>query len=155
MEVTEMSELSMSKAEREQFLAETRLGILSVADEDGRAPLSIPVWYTYEPGGRIVFLTEAKSKKVRLLRKSGRATFVAQNESLPYRYVTVEGPVSFESKYDPKREIDDVAIRYLGPDLGKRYVASTKELYASAEQVLVSIRPERWASADFSKMMPS
>ncbi|MGH7805113.1 MAG: pyridoxamine 5'-phosphate oxidase family protein [Candidatus Binatia bacterium] len=150
-----MSELSMSKAEREAFLAETHVGLLSVTDEDGRAPLSIPVWYTYEPGGRIVFLTEEKSKKVRLLRKSGRATFVAQTGTLPYRYVTVEGPVSFESDYDPKREIEDVAIRYLGRELGKRYVASTKEMYANAEQVLVSIRPERWASADFSKMMPS
>ena len=150
-----MSELSMSKAEREAFLAATHVGIVSVADEDGRAPLSIPVWYTYEPGGRIVFLTEAKSKKVRLLRKSGRATFVAQTETLPYRYVTVEGSVSFEAKYDPRKEIDAVAIRYLGPELGKKYVAQTKEFYAAAEQVLVTIRPERWASADFAKMMPS
>ena len=149
-----MSELSMSKTQRETFLADTHVGIVSVADEDGRAPLSVPVWYRYEPGGSIVFVTDAKSKKVRLLQKSGRATFVVQSESQPYGYVTVEGPVSFETKYDPGREIDEVALRYLGPELGKLYLESTKEMYAATENILVVIRPERWSSADFAKMLP-
>ena len=52
-----MGELSMSRKEREEFLAETHVGILSVTEEGGRAPLSIPIWYRYEPGGAVHFIT--------------------------------------------------------------------------------------------------
>ena len=36
--------LAMSRAEREAFLAATRVGIVSIAEE-GRGPLAVPVWY--------------------------------------------------------------------------------------------------------------
>jgi nitroimidazol reductase NimA-like FMN-containing flavoprotein (pyridoxamine 5'-phosphate oxidase superfamily) len=88
-----MGSLSMSRQEREQFLADTHVGIVSIADE-GRAPLSAPVWYRYEPGGAIHFVTDGSSKKTRLSREAGRATFVAQIETPPYEYVTVEGPAA-------------------------------------------------------------
>ena len=47
-----MSGISLSRKEREEFLAETHVGVFSVAEDGGRAPLSIPVWYRYEPGSR-------------------------------------------------------------------------------------------------------
>ena len=34
----------MTRTEREAFLAETRVGMLSV-NEPGRGPLTVPVWY--------------------------------------------------------------------------------------------------------------
>ena len=45
--------LTMSRAEREDFLAGLHVGVLSVASPDGRGPLSAPVWYTYQPGGTV------------------------------------------------------------------------------------------------------
>lgn len=149
-----MAEWSMSKTDRDAFLAKTHVGVFSVTDEDGRAPLTIPVWYRYEPGGPIVFVTDGNSKKVRLLGKTGRASFLVQSETPPYRYVTVEGPVSVERSFDWKREVDDVAIRYLGAEMGKRYLEVTKEMYAAMDNVLVVIRPERWASADLGALLP-
>ena len=54
--------LAMTKAEREAFLAETRVAVISVAEPD-RGPLTIPVWYSYEPGGVVRFVTAGTSKK--------------------------------------------------------------------------------------------
>ena len=147
-----MGELSMSRAEREKFLAETHVGILSVAEEGGRAPLTLPIWYRYEPGGSVHFITDGNSRKGALLKKAGRATLVAQNEALPYKYVTVEGPVTISREYDRVREIEEVAYRYLGRELGEMYLKSAADDYASAENVLVTIKPERWGSADFEKL---
>ena len=44
---------TMSRAEREEFLAGLHVGVLSVASPDGRGPLTVPVWYTYQPGGTV------------------------------------------------------------------------------------------------------
>ena len=41
----------LSKEEREAFLAEPRIGVVSVAGDDGRPPLAVPIWYGYDPGG--------------------------------------------------------------------------------------------------------
>jgi len=135
-----MGVLSMSRQEREDFLGQTHVGVISVAEDGGRAPLSVPVWYRYEPGGAVHFVTDGNSRKAALLREAGRATLVAQNESLPYKYVTIEGPVTFGREFDRVREI------------GEMYLRSAADDTAAADNVLVSITPERWGSADFSKL---
>ena len=45
-------DLRMTRAEREAFLADVHVGVLSIA-EPGRGPLAAPIWYGYEPGGEI------------------------------------------------------------------------------------------------------
>ena len=42
----------LSREEREAFLALPHIAVLSVANHEGRAPLCMPVWYGYQPGGR-------------------------------------------------------------------------------------------------------
>jgi len=42
--------LSMSAKEREAFLAGLHVGVISIV-EPGRGPLTVPIWYAYEPGG--------------------------------------------------------------------------------------------------------
>ena len=46
-----MSDASLSVADREQFLAEPHIAALSVAAGPDRGPLTLPIWYQYEPGG--------------------------------------------------------------------------------------------------------
>lgn len=138
---------AMEKAAREAFLAETRVGVLGLADGSG-GPLLLPVWYAYEPGGVVRFVTGGASRKVGLLRSSGRASLIVQSEEVPYRYVSVEGPVSF-GRPDPERDVRAMAIRYLGPEMGEVYLQMT-----AAEQegtVLVELRPERWRTVDYSR----
>jgi nitroimidazol reductase NimA-like FMN-containing flavoprotein (pyridoxamine 5'-phosphate oxidase superfamily) len=40
--------LAMTKQERERFLADLHVGIISIPEE-GRGPLTVPIWYSYEP----------------------------------------------------------------------------------------------------------
>jgi hypothetical protein len=139
--------LAMTKAEREAFLADTHVAVVSVADE-GRGPLAVPVWYRYEPGGELRFVTGGASRKVERIRRSKRVTVCAQSETMPYRYVTVEGPVTIGVP-DFERDVREVAIRYLGPQMGEVYLAATEAEHATA--VVVALRPARWWSADFGK----
>lgn len=146
-----MGAISMSRAEREAFLADTHVGVFSVAEEGGRGPLSVPVWYRYEPGGSACFVTPGDSRKIALLaRTGGRATLSVQTESLPYKYVTIEGPVTVSREFDQVREVDEVAYRYLGPEIGKKYLDFAATM--APDNVLVSLKPERWATGDFSKV---
>lgn len=45
----------MTEQERQEFLAEPRVGVLSVASD--RPSLSVPLWYGYRPGGNLSFFT--------------------------------------------------------------------------------------------------
>jgi nitroimidazol reductase NimA-like FMN-containing flavoprotein (pyridoxamine 5'-phosphate oxidase superfamily) len=145
-----MPSLAMSQAEREAFLAGTHVAILAVA-EPGRGPFAVPVWYVYEPGRDVRVVTGGASKKLPLLRSAGRATLCAQEETPPYRYVTVEGPIAIGPP-DQERDVRDTALRYLGPQMGEVYLRATAAENAAA--VLVTLRPERWMTADFHKWRP-
>lgn len=140
--------LAMSRAEREAFLADTRVGIVSIAEE-GRGPLAVPVWYRYAPGGEVLFATSDTSRKLRLLRRAGRASLCVQTETAPYLYVSVEGPTTI-GEIDFERDTREMAVRYLGPEMGQAYMAMTYPDGVTSE-VLVRLRPERWWSADFRK----
>jgi nitroimidazol reductase NimA-like FMN-containing flavoprotein (pyridoxamine 5'-phosphate oxidase superfamily) len=143
-----MAALTMSRAEREAFLADTHVGMVSIA-EAGRGPLVVPVWYKYEPGGVVRFGTGARSRKAALLRKAGRVGFCVQTESPPYQYVSIEGPVEIGA-VDFERDMKEMAIRYLGQQMGEMYLAT---LSADPEpSILVTIKPERWYSVDYSKL---
>jgi nitroimidazol reductase NimA-like FMN-containing flavoprotein (pyridoxamine 5'-phosphate oxidase superfamily) len=104
---------SMSHEERETFLAEARVAILAV-DEPGRGPLALPLWYEYRDGV-IEFGVDAGSRKAQLLRAAGRATVVVQDETPPYRFVSVEGPVE---PAEHERDVLALATRYLGAEFG-------------------------------------
>ena len=60
--------LAMTRQERERFLADPHVGIISIAEE-GRGPLTVPVWYSYEPGGDLRVVTGRTSRKGRLLER--------------------------------------------------------------------------------------
>ncbi|CAB4618278.1 unannotated protein [freshwater metagenome] len=140
-----MSALAMSTAEKEQFLADLHVGVLSIERADG-PPLTVPVWYIYEPGGELWFLIDLDSLKGHLLQKSMRFSLCAQSESLPYKYVSVEGTATI-SAADKELHSRPMAHRYLGPIEGDKYV----DRGSDSGSVRVSTRPERWFSVDYSK----
>lgn len=143
-----MPSLAMSRAEREAFLAATHVAIVSIGEPE-RGPLTVPVWYRYEPGDAVRFVTGARSRKANLIRQSGRIGFCVQTDSPPYKYVSIEGPVTL-GEPDHERDVRQVAIRYLGKEMGEMYLAM---IAAEPEpSVLVIMRPERWYSVDYSKL---
>ena len=139
--------LSMSRAEREAFLAETRVAVVSVAEE-GRGPLTLPVWHIYEPGAQVRFVTGGLSRKAHLIRKAPRLSLCVQTETPPYRYVSVEGPVALGVP-DYERDIRPTALRYLGTQLGELYLQATAGDRAGS--ILITLSPERWLSVDYGK----
>jgi PPOX class probable F420-dependent enzyme len=139
--------LSMSRADREAFLAGVHVGVLSIA-EPGRGPLAVPIWYGYEPGGELWVLTGRDSRKGRLLAASPRVSLCVQTETPPYRYVSVEGPVVSVGRADRERDARRLAHRYLGKELGDRYMEATA---GEEDSILVRMRPERWLTVDYSK----
>ena len=139
--------LAMTRQERESFLSDVHVAILSIA-EAGRGPLAVPVWYAYERG-EIRFVTARTSRKGRLLERAGRVSLCAQTETSPYKYVSVEGPIVAIEPADLERDRRPLARRYLGAEGGDAYVTETRDAYA--DNVLVRVRPERWLTVDYSK----
>ena len=142
--------LFMTKQEREAFLAEVHVGVISIA-EIGRGPLTVPIWYNYEAGGEIRIMTGRESRKGRLLAHAGRFSLCAQTESPPYKYVSVEGPIVSTEAADIERDLRPLARRYLGKEGGDRYVEETRNLPTHSDNVLIRMRPERWLTTDYSK----
>lgn len=140
----------MSRDEREAFLADVHVGILSV-EEPGRGPLCMPIWYGYEPGGDVWIVTERSSRKGRLLEKAGRFSLCAQTETPPYKYVSVEGPIVAYAASELEAHERPLAHRYLGRKAGDAYIEQTGGSEARAEAVRICMRPERWLSVDYAK----
>ena len=142
--------LTMSRQERESFLAGVHVGVISIAEE-GRGPLTVPIWYGYEPGGDLWIVTERSSRKGRLLEKARRFALVAQTEAPPYKYVSVEGRVVSIAPADLERDLRPLAHRYLGRERGDGYSEATGGSEARDESVVVRMRPERWLTTDYAK----
>jgi len=131
---------------REAFLAEPHVGVLSIAREAGAPPLSTPVWYAYEPGGEVVVTIGRNSEKARLLEVSPTASLCAQTESLPYRFVTVSGPVEIGPADGEVRRT--IAARYLPADRLDAYLSSGDP----EASVTIRLHPTSWFTNDYSRL---
>src|SRR6201994_8410 len=136
---------SLSVSDRERFLAEPHVAALSVSNGPDRGPLTLPIWYQYAPGGEAWVLTEAGSRKARLIETAGRFSLMADRVMPTVRYVSVEGPVTrIVSGTDEL--LREITARYLPP----AQVQASLD-FARAElgqQVAIYLRPEHWLTAD-------
>ena len=142
----------LTEQERQAFLAEPHVGVLSVASDDDRPPLTVPVWYGYRPGSNISFFTGTQGRKARktgLIRKAGVLSLSVQREEFPYKYVTVEGTVVQVDRPPSAEQMLAIARRYLPEEAARAFV--TAELgHPGTELVLFTVRPDRWLTADFT-----
>ena len=76
-----------------------------------------------------------------------------QDPQPPYRYVSVEGPVSIAA-VDYERDVRPMAYRYFGAERGEQYLASIGGPSGVVDDILVSVHPERWLTVDYSKIGP-
>ncbi|MGW0162994.1 pyridoxamine 5'-phosphate oxidase family protein [Mycobacterium sp. NPDC003323] len=132
--------------ERRKFLQDKHVGVLSVAADGGRPPASVPIWYDYTDDGYIRINTGAGSRKARLIKQAGSVTLVVQREEPPYQYVVVEGTVVDSTVPTPHDVREAIAVRYLGDEGGRAFIAATRDVAS----VLFTVRPDRWATADYS-----
>jgi len=145
------SPLTMTRSEREAFLAAVHVGVISI-DQAGEAPLTVPIWYDFTPDRGVWVLTEADSQKGRALQAAGRFSLCAQNEKPPgYQYVSVTGPIVETRPADRERDSRPMAHRYFGAQLGDTYVDSQPE----GRSLVFVMRPERWRTVDYGKLLAS
>lgn len=131
--------------DRELFLAEPHIAALSVSAGPDRGPLTLPIWYQYEPGGEAWILTEARSRKARLIEAAGRFTLMADRVTPTVRYVSVEGPVT-RTVPGTDELLTEITERYLRPEQVPAYLEFARtEL---GEQIAIYLRPQRWLTAD-------
>src|SRR5262249_39931269 len=116
-----MADNSLSVRDRELFLAEPHIAALSVSAGHDRGPFTVPIWYQYAPGGEAWILTEARSRKVKLIEAAERFTLMVERVMPTTWYASVEGPVTriVPGTDDQLREI---AARYLPADKVQAYI---------------------------------
>ncbi|MEU8850287.1 pyridoxamine 5'-phosphate oxidase family protein [Streptomyces sp. NPDC048564] len=141
--------MALTREEREQFLAEPHVAALSVDAGAGRAPLTVPVWYQYAPGGNVWVLTGLDSRKHQLIQASGRFTLMVDRVEPTIRYASVEGPV-IDTTPATLEELQEVAARYLPAEKVDGYVDFAWKNHG--EQIVIHMRPERWVSSDLGQL---
>ena len=139
--------MPLSEHDRQQFLAEPHVAALSVVERPDRAPLTVPIWYQYEPGGEVWFHTSVGSRKARAIEATGRVSLLVQEAGARVRYVSVEGPV-VRTAPGTDDVVQEMSARYMPPERLDAYVEFA--LAELGEQVVFSVRPERWLSADLT-----
>ncbi|MFI9202991.1 pyridoxamine 5'-phosphate oxidase family protein [Streptomyces sp. NPDC053048] len=137
--------MTLSMRERERFLAEPHIGALSVVERPDRAPLTVPIWYHYTPGGELWVRTGSDSRKARAIGSAGRFSLMAQRTEPTVRYVSVEGPVTRTEPDSPERSWE-MAERYLPQDKVAEFVEYDRTHHG--ENITIYMRPEHWVSAD-------
>jgi hypothetical protein len=140
-----MADNRLSVRDRELFLAEPHVAALSVSAGEGRGPLTLPIWYQYEPGGEAWVLTEAGSRKAGLIQAAGRFTLMVDRTLPTVRYVSVEGPVT-RTIPGTDGHLREITERYIAPEKVAAYLEFAKADFG--EQVAIYLRPERWLTAD-------
>ncbi|GCB48349.1 pyridoxamine 5'-phosphate oxidase family protein [Streptomyces sp. NL15-2K] len=137
--------MALTREQREQFLAEPHVAALAVDAGAGRAPLAVPIWYQYEPGGDIWIMTALDSRKNRLISAAGRFSLMVDRLEPSIRYVSVEGPV-VDTTPATLQQLREISARYLPAERVDAYVDFAWKNHG--EQVVIHMRPERWVSSD-------
>jgi hypothetical protein len=139
--------LAMTRSEREAFLAALHVGVVSI-ERAGKPPLTVPIWYDFDPAIGVWLLTSRKSEKGQALAEAGRFALCAQSETPPlYQYVSVEGPVISVRPTRLEEDLRPMARRYFGRELGDLYAESN----ANGDSAVFTMRPERWRTVDYRK----
>ncbi|MGH3146715.1 MAG: pyridoxamine 5'-phosphate oxidase family protein, partial [Rubrobacter sp.] len=136
----------VAERERQEFLAEPRVGVLSVASGGDRPPLTVPLWYGYEPGGNLTFFTGTQGRRARktgLIQTAGVLSLTVQREEFPYRYVTAECTVVGTDRPPSAEQVLAIVRRYLPEEHAQGFARAELE-HPASEFVLFTIRPDRW-----------
>jgi PPOX class probable F420-dependent enzyme len=110
---------TLSDARVRDFLLEgTRTGKVAWVASDG-APHVAPIWFD---GDDIVFNTGADTGKGRALAREGRASLVVDDQTPPYSFVKVDGPITLHDDLDEVRRVATIiGGRYMGADRAEEF----------------------------------
>jgi hypothetical protein len=130
-----------------EFLAEPHVSIFAVASPSG-PPAAVPVWYSYTVGGRIWIITEATSRKRRLLARTGAATLVVDEVVPRTRYVSVDCEL-VDARPATAADQRELASRYLPVDALEAFLDAVAANLPHEERI--TLQPTRWRFADLTR----
>ena len=122
--------------DQQSFLAEPNIAVLATVDRRGRAHAA-PVWYLYDDGV-IIISTGRGSQKHRNIEANPEISVVVDRRALPYYALMVQGTAEIGPVFSDADRLR-LAVRYLGEDLGRRYVERT----AAEDSVTIRLRPRK------------
>jgi PPOX class probable F420-dependent enzyme len=130
---------TLSPDEARAFLAEgARTAKVATTMANG-GPHVVPVWFVLDAGD-LVFTIAGDSVKARNLARDPRAAVCVDDETFPYAFATVRGPVEFaERPHDFLAWTTRIAERYVGPERATEY----GERDAALDDWVVRLKPER------------
>jgi PPOX class probable F420-dependent enzyme len=123
--------------DRDAFLREANVAVLATVDPRGR-PHAAPIWYLYENGVFIMATGRTSQKRVNV-DANPDVTLVVDRRTIPYYAVMVHG----RAEIGPRLSDEDrlrMAVRYLGEDLGRRYIERT----TGEDSVTITLRPTKF-----------
>ncbi|MER7000081.1 pyridoxamine 5'-phosphate oxidase family protein [Streptomyces sp. NPDC000410] len=141
--------MALTREECEQYLAEPHVAALAVDAGEGRGPLTVPIWYQYEPGGDLWILTGRGSRKHELISAAGRFSLMVDRLEPTIRYVSVEGPVT-RTEPGTRELLREITARYLPAEKVDGYVEFAEKNHG--ETVVIHMSPQRWVSADLGSL---
>jgi PPOX class probable F420-dependent enzyme len=123
-------------AERDDFIAEPNVAVLATVDSRGRAH-GAPIWYLYK-GGVFIISTGRGSQKHRNVEANPEVTLVIDRRAVPYYAVMARGAAEIGPPLadDERREL---AVRYLGEEMGNRYTERT----SGQDAITIRLRPRK------------
>jgi PPOX class probable F420-dependent enzyme len=140
----------LSRAQRERLLQSRWVAVLGTIGLEGQ-PVLTPVWYLYE-GGQLLVRTASDAIKTENIRRDPRVTVCVQDDTPPYRSVTVYGRASVAA---PRPGLGPrIARHYLGYIAGKAYERIVVD-DVRGEEVTIAIAPEKFVTQDFSDETPA
>ena len=125
---------------REEFLREPNVAVLATVGRSGR-PHAAPIWYLYEDG---VFImgTDSGSQKHRNVEANPEITLVIDRRTLPYYAVMAQGKAEIGPPLSDDQRMQ-MAVRYLGEELGRAYIARTPMLGMVSRGMTIRLRPRK------------
>jgi PPOX class probable F420-dependent enzyme len=128
---------SMTEEEWRAFVMHgTRTAKVATARKDGR-PHVVPVWFVLD-GEDVVFTTGASSVKGQALRRDPYACLCVDDQTPPYSFVMIEGPVELSTDPDELRRVTTrIGGRYMGAERAEEFGARN----AAEGELLVRLRP--------------
>lgn len=140
--------MPMKKKEIDQLLAQPHIAVVAVTAPSG-APHAVPTWYEYK-GGKVTFHTDTTAFKYKCLQYDPRIALVIDTKKAPYKCVILKGKATIEIKKNDDARGLRMSIAYLGKKSGLAYHNTVK----GHEVAVVTLKPERIISWDYSREMP-
>jgi len=122
----------------EKFLRGKYFGKLATTMRDG-SPHVTPIWYMLQDGKILINTTPTRVKYFNI-KRDNRICFLVDDG---YPYVIVFGRARMMKERDAKKDIETLAIRYMGATAGRR---AARERYRKQERATIEIIPERVVS---------